>query len=118
MTWASQLSSDVRFAVRTMAKRHGFAIIAAFTLALGIGAATAVFSIVYAVLLRPLPYKNFGWLVSVWLTGSREKTLAKLFATHADYLEFRRHARTLESVSAATPCCYRQPDSRACSRSW
>jgi putative ABC transport system permease protein len=100
--WASDLYLDMRFAIRAFAKRPGFTAVAALTLAMGIGSTTAVFSIVDAVLLRPLPYTDPGRLAAVWITSTREKGLAKVFGTYADYVEFRHSARTLESVGAAT----------------
>lgn len=91
-----------RLAARTFARRPGFTAVAALTVALGIGATTTVFSMVDAVLFRPLSYRNPERLAAVWVTSTRENSLAKIFATHADYVEFRSHARTLEDVAAAT----------------
>ena len=57
---------DLRYAVRMLGKNPGFAAAAIFTLALGVGATTAIFSVVYGVLLRPLPYRNADQLVRLW----------------------------------------------------
>ena len=58
--------SDVRFAVRHLFKSPGFTLVAILIMALGIGANTAIFSVVHAVLLEPLPFRDAGQLVQVW----------------------------------------------------
>ena len=59
-------SRDVRYACRAMRRTPAFAVVALVTLALGIGVTTAVFSVFYAVLMRPLPYGNPEQLVLAW----------------------------------------------------
>ena len=58
--------NDLKFAFRQLVKNPGFTAVAALTLALGIGANTAIFSFVNAILLRPVPYKNAGRLVMIY----------------------------------------------------
>ncbi len=64
----STLAQDVRFAFRTLLRRRAFAAIAIVTLALGIGAATAIYTVVDGILFRPLPFRDAGRLIAVWET--------------------------------------------------
>ncbi len=93
---------DLRYAWRSLLRAKPFAITACAVLALGIGAATAVFSIVNGALLRPLPYRDPGRLVEILDQSLRERGMNKLFATYADFREYARHSRTLEDVAAVT----------------
>jgi putative ABC transport system permease protein len=91
---------DLRYAVRMLLKKPGFTIIAVLALALGIGANTAIFSVVNAVLLRPLPYQQPDRLVVVSerLTGAN--SYPQLPCSAPDYIDYRDQAKTLENVAA------------------
>jgi len=89
-------------------KGRGFAAVAVSMLALGIGANTAVFSILQGTLLRRLAYREPGRLIDILDESRREARFSKLFASYGDYREYRRHARTLEQV-AGTTWAVRQP---------
>jgi putative ABC transport system permease protein len=103
-TWhcVEDLASDLRFAARIVRKRPGFALLATLTLALGIGSTAAVFSILNAVLLRPLPYRDPGRLVAIWDGALHEKGMEKVFAPYTDYESWRRNARSFEDIAVAT----------------
>jgi putative ABC transport system permease protein len=90
------LLQDIQYALRTLAKKPGFAAAAVGTLALGIGANTAIFSVVNAVLLRPLPFPNPDRLVLLW-----EKTLElpTMMVAYPDYLDWRDQNGVFESLA-------------------
>ncbi|MGD0124509.1 MAG: permease prefix domain 1-containing protein [Terriglobia bacterium] len=71
LVWLEQLWHDVRCGLRQLRRSPGFTLVATLTLALGIGANTAIFSAVYAVLLKPLPFRHPGQLVRVFVRGQR-----------------------------------------------
>src|SRR5215475_4801085 len=95
--WLTDLTNDVRFGFRTLRKTPGFTAIAIITLALGIGANTAIFSVIENVLLRPLPYTNPESLVEIWNTypGFEDVSLSS-----GDYFDFHRDAKSFSAMGA------------------
>src|SRR5688572_17669262 len=78
--------NDIRYAVRNLLKRPAFTLVAAITLALGIGANTAIFSSVYALLLKPLPFPELDRVVAVW-DSTPSKGVLRNEVAMANYLD-------------------------------
>ncbi len=89
------IGQDVRYAARVLRRSPGFVVPAIVTLAVGLGAATAIFSVIHAVLLKPVPYPSADRLVAVWETD-RDSGTYREPASLPDLLDFQRRARHLE----------------------
>jgi len=89
---------DLRYGFRNLLKRPGFTAIALIALALGIGANTAIFSLVNAVVLRPLPYAEPDQLV--WMWGNLRNGTNRASVAPADYLDYRNQNKTFEQLAA------------------
>ncbi len=91
--------TDIRYGLRQLLKHPGFTCVAVLTLALGIGANTAIFSVVNALLLKPLPYPASQELVAYGMSDSRS-THGELFSiSYPDFFDFREQNRTLASIA-------------------
>src|SRR5436190_12752066 len=88
--------NDLRFALRQLRKSPGFTLIAVITLALGIGANTAIFSVIYAVLLRHLPYPDADRLMIVTETDANQPQISVSFP---DYVDWRRDNTVFEEIA-------------------
>jgi ABC-type antimicrobial peptide transport system permease subunit len=94
--WIGGLFQDIRYGVRMLIRAPGFTLIAVFTLALGISATTAIFSVVYGVLLRPLPYDRSDQLVQVW---EKEKNGVNSNLADPNFADFRAQNHSLQGLA-------------------
>src|ERR1700735_1918209 len=101
----AMLLQDMRFGIRMLTKNPGFTIIAVLTLALGIGANTAIFSVVNAELLRPLPFRDSGRLVSVATANSRMHS-SNGSASYPDFSDWRSQNQGFEKMATYTEATF------------
>jgi predicted permease len=95
------LIQNLRYAVRAFWSTPGFAVVVVLTLALGIGANTAIFSVVYSALLRPLPYREPGKLLHLGESRTQaDYSASGAQASYPDYLDWKRAAKSMQSFAA------------------
>jgi putative ABC transport system permease protein len=94
--------TDLRYAARSLRKRPGFTAVAVVTLALGVGANTAIFSVVNSVLLRPLPYAEPERLVTLWAKNDK-KGLTGQPAAWPNFVDWRAQSQAFEQLAAVRP---------------
>jgi putative ABC transport system permease protein len=98
--WFEELRGDLIFAARQLKHSPAFTLVATLTLALGIGANSAIFALVDATLLRPLPYREPERLVSIWENSA---TIARSYVSPLDMLDWNARSRTFEKIAGFTP---------------
>ncbi len=99
VTWIQDLAQDLRYGVRMLRKSPGFTAVAVLTLALGIGANTAIFSVVNAVLLRPLPFKDPARLADLWRYDPK-LGVPQDQMSYPDFLDLRNQNTVFSSMAA------------------
>src|SRR5437660_3547829 len=98
------LLQDIRYALRMLRKSPGFTAVAVLTLALGIGASTSVFSLINAVLIRTLPYKEPERLVYLWSPNPRfQLPIEYMTPMNADFFDLQKQNHSLESLALFGP---------------
>ena len=95
--WFDTLRQDFRYGLRTLHRSPGFAAVAALTLALGVGANTAIFSVVYGVLLEPLPYKDAARLI---LLNETTPKVGVVSVSYPNFLDWRAESRQFSQMAA------------------
>jgi putative ABC transport system permease protein len=98
--WLDELREDLKFAVRQLTHSPGFTLVATLTLALGIGANSAIFALVDATLLRPLPFREPDRLVAIW---EKSATTARSYVSPLNMLDWSARSATFANIAGFTP---------------
>ena len=101
----ADIAQDARVGLRMLAKAPGFSVVAILTLAVGLGASTAVFSLINTVMLRPLPFGHPERLVRIW-ESNPSRGWPEFSASHPNYLDWVDRSRSFEELAATTPASF------------
>ena len=93
------LIQDLRYAIRMLLKKPSFTIIVVLALGIGIGANTAIFSVVNAILLRPLPYKNFDRISMIWMSNPKLGVMED-WHSYPNYVDYKEQNQVFEDMAA------------------
>jgi putative ABC transport system permease protein len=93
------LLQDLRYAIRMLRKKPSFTIVVVLALAIGIGANTAIFSVVNAILLRPLPYKNFDRISMIWMNNPK-LGVSEDWHSYPNYVDYKEQNQVFEDMAA------------------
>jgi len=100
VAWIDDLAQDIRYGLRTLLKHRSFTFVTVLTLALGIGACTAIFSLVNAVLIRSLPYGDSGRLVYLFTPNPHIDLPAEVFGpSNADFFDLKSQSRSFDAMT-------------------
>jgi predicted permease len=115
--WIEQTMQDLRYGLRTLSKSPGFTITAVLTLALGIGACSAIFSLVNAVLIRSLPYGDPSRLVYLYTPNPQFKLPVEMFGpAYADFYDLERDSHSFQDMTAFGQSVFSLASQRAAER--
>ena len=98
--WFEELRDDLKYACRQLKHSPAFTLVATLTLALGIGANSAIFALVDATLLRPLPFGEPDRLITIWEQGAKT---ARGYVSPLNMLDWNARSRTFEKIAGFTP---------------
>src|SRR5262245_38997574 len=102
LTWLDDVARDLRYALRSLRKTPGFSAVAILSLAVGIGANSAIFGFADALLLRPLPVARPGDVVTIGSTSSVDLLGSSLVSSYRDYVDIRDRSKSFDGIAALT----------------